>query len=206
MSKSIATRVASSICRLPEQSFVRVRDLEIRIGATRHAIEVALSRLAAADSVQSMGRGVYWKGARTREGMQPPSPLHLGIEIGGIGSGPAELTAVRFLGLTTQVPVAAHIAVPGRARAALPGVTFHARPYSRAVHQLRPAEVAVLEVLRIWPSGIEAEWSALRRRVSTLLKQGVIRSEVVTAAVDDERTPDARLHWQRLSARNQRPR
>ena len=206
MGKSIASRVSSSINRLPEQSFVRVRDLEIRIGATRHAIEVVLSRLAAADEVRSLGRGVYWKGARSREGMQPPSPLHLGIELGGLGSGPAEISAVRFLGLTTQVPVATHIAVPGRARAALPGITFHARPHSRALHQLRPAEVAVLEVLRIWPSGIEAEWSTLRRRVSTLIKQGVIRDEVVTAAVSDERTPDARRHWHRLSARKDRSR
>ena len=201
MPKSVASRVSSSIERLPEQSFVRVRDLEVRIGATRHAIEVALSRLAAADTVQSVGRGVYWKGRHTRGGMQPPSALQLGIEVGGVGSGPVDVSAARFLGLTSQVPVAVHVGVPGRARAALPGIRFHARPHSRKLHALRPAEVAVLEVLRMWPSGVESEWSTLQRRVGALIKQGVVRVAVVGAALRDERTPDARRHWQRLSDR-----
>jgi predicted transcriptional regulator of viral defense system len=201
MAMSTAARVSSRVHQLPEQSFVRVRDLEVRIGATRHAIEVALSRLAATETLHSVGRGLYWKGSRTREGMEPPPPLQLGIELGGVGSGPAELSAVRFLGLTSQVPVAVHVAVPGRARAAMPGITFHARPYSRVLHALRPAEVAVLEVLRMWPSGIESDWSALRRRVIALIKQDVVRVPIVTAALRDERTPNARRHWQRLSER-----
>jgi hypothetical protein len=182
MAMSTAARVSSRVHQLPEQSFVRVRDLEVRIGATRHAIEVALSRLAATETLHSVGRGLYWKGSCTREGMEPPS-------------------AVRFLGLTSQVPVAVHVAVPGRARAAMPGITFHARPYSRVLHALRPAEVAVLEVLRMWPSGIESDWSALRRRVIALIKQDVVRVPIVTAALRDERTPNARRHWQRLSER-----
>jgi predicted transcriptional regulator of viral defense system len=201
MAMSTSAQVSRKVARLPEQSFVRVRDLEVQIGATRHAIEVALSRLAANDTIQSLGRGVYWKGLRTRDGMQPPSAMQIGIELGGVGSGPADVSAVRFLGLSSQVPVAAHVAVPGRVPAAVPGVRFHARPYSRALHALRPAEVAVLEVLRIWPSGVEAEWSTLRRRVSTLVEQDLVRVKMITAALNDERTPGARRHWHRLAER-----
>jgi predicted transcriptional regulator of viral defense system len=199
MTLSTSAAVMRSIAQLPEKSFIRVRDLEIRIGTTRHAVEVAMSRLAAADVVQSIGRGIYWKGSHSRTGMQPPSPLEVGIAIGGAGSGPADVSAVRFLGLTTQVPVAVHIAVPGRAPAPLSGVEFHSRSYGRALRALRPAEVAVLEVLRLWPSGVEADWSSLRSRVGKLVRQGIVRCEVISDSLADERTPGARHHWLQLS-------
>ena len=198
MASSVAAAVSRRIHRLPEESFIRVRDLEVRIGAARHAIEVIMSRLSAEDVVQSIGRGVYWKGPRTRDGMLAPTASQVGIEIAGPGSGPAELSAVKFLGLTTQVPVSVHIAVPGRAPAPLGGITFHSRPYSRALRQLRPAEVAVLETLRIWPSGTEEDWNVLRVRVAKLIKQGIIRHQSVTAALCDERTPVVRRHWETL--------
>jgi len=133
--------------------------------------------------------------------MQPPSAAALGIEIGGVGSGPCDVSAARFLGLTSQVPVAEHIAVPGRAPAPLSGVVFHSRPYSRAKHALRPAEVAVLEVLRIWPSGVEETWRTFCSRISQLIERGVVRLEVVSAALNDERTPDARRHWRAFRER-----
>ena len=195
MTDSVAATVTRKVKRQPSGSFIRVRDLEVRIGATRHAIEVVMSRLAAVDVVQSFGRGVYWKGDVGRGGMQAPSAAALGIEIGGVGSGPCDVSAARFLGLTSQVPVAEHIAVPGRAPAPLSGVVFHSRPYSRAKHALRPAEVAVLEVLRIWPSGVEENWRTFCSRISQLIERGVVRLEVVSAALNDERTPDARRHW-----------
>ncbi|MEY3358613.1 MAG: hypothetical protein RIR87_1672, partial [Actinomycetota bacterium] len=80
MSSSVAAAVSRRIHRLPEESFIRVRDLEMRIGAARHAIEVIMSRLSAEDVVQSIGRGVYWKGPRTRDGMLPPTASQVGIE------------------------------------------------------------------------------------------------------------------------------
>jgi len=195
MAQSIAAAVTRKVQRQRVGSFIRVRDLEVNIGVTRHAIEVVMSRLAAADVVQSFGRGLYWKGDLGRGGMQPPSAAALGIEVGGAGSGPCDVSAARFLGLTSQVPVSEHIAVPGRAPAPLPGIEFHSRPHSRATHALRPAEVAVLEVLRIWPSGVEETWRSFCSRVTKLIERGTVRIEVVSAALNDERTPDARRHW-----------
>jgi hypothetical protein len=102
---------------------------------------------------------------------------------------------VRFLGLTTQVPVSEHIAVPGRAPAPLPGIEFHSRSHTRALHGLRPAEVAVLEVLRMWPSGIEEDWRTFCARVAKLIERGAVRLEAITAAINDERTPLVRRRW-----------
>ena len=122
----------------------------------------------------------------------------VGLAIGGPGSGPSDLAAGRFLGLTTQVPVNMDMAVPGRAPAGVPGITFHSRSYSRAMRGLRPAEVAVLEVLRMWPSGVEDDWEALRNRVTDLVTQGLVRTEHMSAAVAEERTPGARTLWHEL--------
>jgi len=195
MTTSVSTVVTRRIQRMTDGSFIRVRDLEVQIGSTRHAIEVIMSRLAAANKVESLGRGLYWKGARTRAGIQRPSASAWGIEVGGVGSGPCDLSAVRFLGLTTQVPVSEHIAVPGRAPAPLPGIQFHSRSHTRAIHALRPAEVAVLEVLRIWPSGIEENWRTFCVRVSKLIERGAVRPGAITAAINDERTPLVRRRW-----------
>jgi hypothetical protein len=132
--------------------------------------------------------------------MLPPLPGELGLEIGGPGSGPCGLSAARFLGLTTQVPVKMDIAVPGRAPMPVAGVEFHSRPYSRLLCRLKPAEVAVIEVLRSWPSGVEADWQALSARVSLLVLEGVVRPEVVSLAISEERTPLVRNHWRDLYA------
>lgn len=199
MKTSVSTAVARRLQRVADGSFIRIRDLEVQIGSTRHAIEVIMSRLAAANKVESLGRGLYWKGVRSRTGLQRPSAAAWGIEVGGVGSGPCDVSAARFLGLTTQVPVSEHIAVPGRAPAALPGIEFHSRSHTRALNALRPAEVAVLEVLRMWPSGVEEDWRTFCARVTKLIQRGLVRPEAISVAVNDERTPVARRHWKAYS-------
>lgn len=199
MSTSSAALVRKRINALPERSFVRVRDLDEGRGVSTRAVEVAISRLAHEGVVRPIRKGLYWKGPRTPTGMLPPTPAEVGVAIGGTGSGPSDLAAVRFLGLTTQVPVKMDMAVPGRAPASVPGIEFHSRPYTRAMHGLNPAEVAVLEVLRMWPSGVEEDWEVLRDRVADLVKNGIIRTGQVSAAVADERTPAARSRWEELA-------
>ena len=135
--------------------------------------------------------------------MLPPTLAEVGVAVGGPGSGPSDLAAAKFLGLTTQVPVTMDMAVPGRAPAGVPGIEFHSRPYTRALRGLKPAEVApaevaVLEVLRMWPSGVEEDWDALRDRVADLATKGIVRTEHVSAAVADERTPAVRRLWEKL--------
>lgn len=199
MTTSVAASVRERINAMPERSFVRVRDLEDGRDYSARAVEVAISRLAHAGIVSPIRKGLYWKGPRTSTGMLPPTPAEVGVAVGGPGTGPSDLAAARFLGLTTQVPVKADMAVPGRAPAAVPGIEFHSRPYSRAMRGLKPAEVAVLEVLRMWPSGVEKDWDALRDRVADLVDKGIVRAEHVSAAVADERTPAVRGLWQELA-------
>ena len=198
MTTSTAAFVRERIDALPERSFVRVRDLEQGGDISTRAVEVAISRLAHAGVVSPIRKGLYWKGPQTPTGMLPPTPAEVGVAVGGPGSGPSDLAAVKFLGLTTQVPVKMDMAVPGRAPAGVPGIEFHSRPYTRALRGLKPVEVAVLEVLRMWPSGVEEDWDALRDRVADLATKGIVRTEHVSAAVADERTPAVRRLWEQL--------
>src|SRR5690242_18884051 len=90
--------------------------------------------------------------------MSPPAPARLAEEIiSGPGIGPAGLSASLELGLATQVPRYDLITVsgcvprnPGTARL----VSRAASAMSRSL-RLRPAEVALLEVLRDWPGLVE---------------------------------------------------
>ena len=198
METSTAALVKERVAALPVRSFVRVRDLHVGAESSSRAVEVAISRLAGAGLVTSVRKGLYWKGPRTSKGMLPPTSAEVGVAIGGPGSGPSDLAAARFLGLTTQVPVKMDVALPGRAPASVPGIEFHSRPYTRAVRSLKPAEVAVLEVLRMWPSGVEEDWETLRERVGELLVSGVVRPDLVSAAVADEHTPAVRGRWREL--------
>ena len=199
MKTSAAARVRERIGALPDRSFVRVRDLEEDGVISTRAAEVAMSRLAHAGVVSPIRKGLYWKGPQTRTGMLPPTPAEVGVAVGGPGSGPSDLSAARFLGLTTQVPVKMDMAVPGRAPVGVSGIEFHSRPYTRAMHGLKPVEVAVLEVLRMWPSGVEDDWETLRESVADLVRTGIVRADKVSAAVADEHTPAVRGLWGELA-------
>lgn len=71
--------------------------------------------------------------------------------------GPAGWSAALALGLSTQVPRHETIAVPGRAPRNPDNVRFVSRAASakRRDERLRPAEVALLEVLREWDTLVE---------------------------------------------------
>ena len=201
MKGSDAAAVRKRVESMPSRSFVSVRDLELPVEGRRmskRAVEVELSRLAKAGIVRGVRKGLYWKGVETPSGMLPPTSTELGLAVGGPGTGPADVSAARFLGLTTQVPVVVDMAVPGRAPSPTADVVFHARPYSRATSRLRPAEVAVLEVLRIWPSGVEEDWEFLAERVTALCGMGTIRPECVSEAADQEHAPVVRDLWREL--------
>jgi hypothetical protein len=130
--------------------------------------------------------------------MPPPTLAEVGVAVGGPGSGPSDLAAAKFLGLTTQVPVTMDMAVPGRAQAGVPGIEFRSRPYTRALRGLKPAEVDVLEVARMWPSAVDENRDALHDRLADPATKGIVRTELVSAAVADERTPTVRRLWEKL--------
>lgn len=142
-------------------------------------------------------KGLYWRGETTKFGMLRPSPLSVGVAVGGDGSGPSGISAARSLGVTTQVPGTIEVAVPGRAPKPWTGVTFKSRPYERRLRMLEPLEVAVLELLRD-PSAAEAPWSDVADKITELISNSTIRADVLTDEVADEPSIAARRRWKEL--------
>ena len=90
------------------------------------------------------------------------------------GAGPAGWSALRFLGLTTQLPAVPHVAVPGR-QPALRNARVSKRSNALRV-LLNPAEVAVLEVLRKdWIDRIDGGHEALIKALRRLTTDGQVR-------------------------------
>jgi len=155
------------------------------------AVESALSRLVAAGEILRVRRGMYWKGKQTRFGMTRPTPLQIAIQVAGPGSGPTGVAAAHLLGLTTQVPATAEVAVPGRVPDPVDGVRFRARSFDRRLRGLRPLEVAVLELLRD-PGSAEVPWDEIATRVLELAVRGDVRLSVLTDEAADEAAPAVR--------------
>lgn len=186
----VRTRVAET----PVRGFLAVGE----VPGPRRAVESAFSRLALAGELVRVRRGLYWKGPKTRVGMAGPREVDVGLEVAGDGAGLAGVSAAHALGLTTQVPAVAEIAVPGRPPVAPHGVRFASRPYERRLRRLPPIEVALIEVLRDWPDTSEADWTELASAVRRLTAEGHVRPEVITTVVADEHHVGARARWARL--------
>lgn len=131
--------------------------------------------------------------------MPLPRPYEVALEVGGPGSGPAELSAAHTLGLTTQVPAVEVVAVPGRCPAPVDGIRFVSRSIERRLAALRPPEVAVLEVLRTGPSFVEARWTKVGRRVRKLAAQNEVRVEAIAEQVAIEHHVGARERWSAIA-------
>lgn len=183
------------VANAPERSFVAVADLVW----PRHAVECELSRLAGRGEVVRVRKGLYWKGPMTRLGMPLPGAMEVGLAVGGVGAGPAALSAAHLLGLTTQVPATETIAVAGRVPAPVPGVRFVSRSVERRVNELRHAEVAVIEVLRDGPAVVETPWRRVGEVIGSLAGDGEIRMSVVDAELRVEHHPLARSRWAELT-------
>ena len=197
---STAQLVRDRVDSAPVRSFLSPADVQ----GPQRAVECELSRLAADGDVIRVRKGLYWKGPMTAVGMALPRPIEVGLVVAGPGSGPAGLTALVHLGLTTQVPAVETIAVPGRAPTAPTGVRFVSRSIERRVRHLEPIEVAVIEVLRDGPTPMEAPWDAFARILRRLSADHEIRPEVLAAQLGDEHHVAARSRWQQLDWTAQR--
>jgi hypothetical protein len=156
------------------------------------AVDKTLSRLEEAGELRRVRRGLYWRGSWTPLGMAPP-PARAVAEVvnDDFGVGPAGLSASHELGLTTQVPRASTMAVPGRAPRSMPGLLFVSREsQARRDERLNPVEVALLEVLRDWDRLVDAPTTEAINRIALLIKSGEIRANVVARA---SRTEPARV-------------
>jgi len=181
---SVAPEVRKRVVRSRER-FWRPEDFD----GSPDAVAQALSRLARAGELRRVRRGLYWRGAPTRLGMAPPPAGRLAEEIiGGPGIGPASWSAALLLGLSTQVPRRETIAVPGRAprNAGSVNVVSRAASVKRRDERLRPAEVALLEVLRDWDGLVEVPPAEAVDRIARLANAGVLRFDrLVRASVTE---------------------
>ena len=153
------------------------------------AVTQALSRMARAGEVRRLRRGLYWRGAPTRLGMAPPPPGRLASEVAGdTGSGPAGWSAALALGLSTQVARREAVAVPGRSPRNPGSVRYVSRTAStkRRDERLRPAEVALLEVLRDWDGLVEIPAADAVTRIERLASDGSVRLDRVARASNTE--------------------
>ena len=193
---STAALVRDRVISTPRGSFVRSADFP----GSSSAVDMALSRLASATGpLVRVGRGVYWRGVDSRFGAGAPPALEAALEVAGPGSGPAGWSALRFLGLTTQIPALPHVAVPGR-QPALRNARVSKRSNALRV-LLNPAEVAVLEVLREdWIDRIDGGQEALAEALRRLTTDGQVRPDSLDEVAGRE-TSLVRRQWasQRVS-------
>ena len=193
---SVARTVRATVARKPTRSFIGSTNFS---GSSR-AIECELSRLAAKGELAHVRTGLYWKGPKTMLGMGRPHPLDVALRVGGPGTGPAGFSAAAMLGLTTQVPATIEVAVPGWLPTPPAGVRFTRRHRSRREFRLKPAEVALLEVLRDWPLTVESSWDDLVARARELIADSIIRPSAVTKEVEAAHRRAARDAWYRLKS------
>jgi hypothetical protein len=191
---STAQEVRDHVESSPVRAFISTTE----VPGPRRAVECEMSRLAAGGEVVRVRKGLYWKGPKTRVGMPLPRPAEVALEVTGVGSGPAEISAAHALGLTTQVPAIEVVAVPGRIPAPIRGVRFVSRSVERRFLGLRPTEVALLEVLRAGPAVIGVPWARVAEIAKRLARSGEIRAEVIDEQIHHEHHVAARQRWTQL--------
>ena len=186
---TVAGTVRSRVTRSRPGTFFHVSDFD----GPRRAVESAISRLAAENgSLLRVRRGLYWKGVKSRFGPGRPGTEDVVLEVAGTrGVGPARWSASHALGLSIQVPAVPEFAIVGPPPTGIPGARFHSRR-NFARLDLRPDEIALLEVLRDWPVHTEVDWTNLERTVSRLRAAGRIRPDRLRKAAAAERVPALR--------------
>lgn len=169
-----------------------------------NAGEQALSRLARdpASPVVRAAKGLYFKAGPPDPffGKRKPAPVEVAKRVApGQGVGPAEAFASSYLGLTTQVaprPILTIVGTPPR----VDGVDWKVRRNpARAL--LSFTEVAVLELLALYPYGTEAEWDEVVGRIRELRDAKRIDLRRIQKVVATERRkPVLRRYYEQLVA------
>lgn len=170
-----------------------------------NAAEQALSRLARdpESGLVRAAKGLYFKSAAPDPffGKQKPAPVEIAKRVAdGRGVGPAGAFAAAELGLTTQVAPRPTLTVVGTPPTGVDGVDWRVRR-NPARAQLNFTEVAVVEVLSLFPYGTEVGWGEVVDRVGELRshkKVNLHRIQNVVAA--ERRKPALRRNFERLLA------
>jgi len=119
--------------------------------------------------------------------MSPPPETAVIRELAGShGVGPAGISAALALGLTTQVPRRTTVAVVGSPPRDLPALHFVGRPSALKRTGLRPAEIALFEVLREWDDVVEVELTEAVDHLAGLVADGSLRANRLVKAAATE--------------------
>lgn len=191
---SVAEKVRTRVARARPGSVLARGDFD----GPRAAVESALSRLVRNGDLTRVRNGLYFKSVKSRFGPgKPPFDEVVRKLCSGRGVGPAGWSASRALGLSAQLPAKPEYAIVGLPPTGLDDVRFRSRR-NLARLDLRPTEVALLEVLREWPAYSEVDWGALVDRVRTLTRGGDIRFARVRDAGEKEASRTLRENLREL--------
>lgn len=164
---SVSADVRSAIDALASGEYLRAADLPGSPGAVATALSRECGRRR---DIVRVRKGLYWKGVSSRFGAGRPDELESAVEAAGKGAGPAGWSALSMLGLTTQVPKRASVAVVGR-QMSMAGLETHKRSnLDRTL--LSSIEIAVLEVLR--DEWYERARKALPGKIEKLIADGLV--------------------------------
>jgi hypothetical protein len=191
--------VRERIDKAPEGTWFRPSEL-----GGGNSVEQLLSRLARDPDgpLVRAAKGLYFKCGQPDEffGKRAPSPVETAVQVArGQGVGPAGPAAAAFLGLTTQVAPKPALTVVGTPPAGVDGVRWEVRKNPLRA-QLNYSEVAVVEMLSLFPSGVEADWDEVVSRIDALrAKRTINLDRISTVIANERRKPDLRRNLQRLT-------
>jgi hypothetical protein len=156
--------------------------------ASPAAVKTTLSRLSKRGLIDRVRRGIYHKPRISRFGRGSMSPDYIALAAAhGKAPGPAGASAAVALGLTTQIPPRATIAIVGNRPSAVPDVRFVERSnIGRVTAKLRPSEIALLEIVRDGFKWVELPEPAIRSRVHELVSGGDIDVRRIRRAASGE--------------------
>lgn len=195
---SVAGSLRETVDKAPAGTFIRPAD----IPGPRAGVHIALSRLCAEGDLVRVRNGLYWKGVKSHYGSGRPGLVDAAMAAAGnVGVGPSGWAASQALGLSTQLPAEPELAVAGPIPSFV-GVTFHKRN-NLSRRGLNAMEVALLEVLRSYPTYCEVGPTELRERVRALATEGKLNLDNVARAAVHERSPALRRNLNLVLARDE---
>lgn len=177
-----AVAVDKSVARQVRQRVLSSRDRLWKIEAfegSPKAVSSELSRLVERGELQRVRRGMYWRGRKSSFGM-------IGVDEGDalksvVGDdeaiGATGWNATNLLGLSTQVPAVASLAVTHRTPQGLDRVRVSSRAArsGRRRARLTGLEVTLLEALEGWDRYVEVDAATALSRFGEILDRDDVR-------------------------------
>jgi len=156
--------------------------------ASPAATGTAFARLAKRGVLDRVRRGIYYKPRISRFGRGSARADDLAFAASkGRAPGYAGASAAAALGLSTQIPPNATLAIVGRRPTSIPNVRFIERSnMERVTARLRASEIALLEVLRDDLKWVELSDAEMRKRIRDLIDAGTLDARRLLRAAKHE--------------------